>query len=175
VTVDATALWWARLRSGGPQLVSAGTGTPPGLIRLAEPDSTSVWLLPFLPYGSGPGVLDELDLPRPVLEHPNDTARVLAAALRCCWPDPSGPLWPGVSAPFAAVAGTFEALTGRGEAASHPAVVAALRRLSGAAWLLWDDQARTVRLGPRVATWPPAELSTLRELWRSLPAPETTA
>jgi hypothetical protein len=172
--VDAsdTALWWARLRATGPQLVSADTVTPPGLIRLAEPGSTKVWLLPFFPYGSGPAVLDELDLPRPVLEHPNDSARVLAACLRCCWPDPAGPLWPGVSAAFARVAAAFEAITGRGEAVSHPALVAALRRLSGSGWLLWDDQARVVRLGPRVATWAPAELSTLRELWRSMPAPD---
>ncbi|HEY1917304.1 MAG TPA: hypothetical protein VGH27_17200 [Streptosporangiaceae bacterium] len=171
MNAEEAALWWARIRAAGPQLVSAGTATPPGLIRLAEPGSEKIWLLPFFPYGSGPAVLDELDLPRPVLEHPNDSARVLAACLRCCWPDPAGPLWPGASAPFARVAATFEAITGRGDTVARPALVAALRRLSGSGWLLWDDQARTVRLGPRVATWAPAELSTLRELWRSIPAP----
>ncbi|MGH3155260.1 MAG: hypothetical protein ACRDNF_01590 [Streptosporangiaceae bacterium] len=168
-----TALWWARIRAAGPQLVDAGDPTPPGLVRLAEPGSSRVWLTPVLPNGAGPAVLDELDLPRPVLEQPNDTARVLAAALKSCWPDPSGPLWPGATAPFGQVLATFEALTGRDEVVSHRAVVGALRRLSWSGWLLWDEEARTVRLGPRVATWPAAELSTLRELWRSIPvAPE---
>lgn len=167
----ATALWWARIRAAGPQLVDAGDTTPPGLMRLAEPDSSRVWLTAVSPNGASPAVLDELDLPRPVLEQPNDTARVLAAALKSCWPDPSGSLWPGVTAPFGRVLATFEALTGRDELVSHRAVVGALRRLSWSSWLLWDEDARTVRLGPRVAIWPVAELSTLRELWRSIPVP----
>jgi hypothetical protein len=140
-------------------------------MRLAEPGNSRVWLTPVPPDGASPAVLDELDLPRPVLEQPNDTARVLAAALKSCWPDPSGPLWPGATVLFGRVLATFEALTGRDELASHRAVVGALRRLSWSGWLLWDEDARTVRLGPRVATWPAAELSTLRELWRSIPAP----
>jgi hypothetical protein len=171
--VDAheTALWWARIRAAGPQLVDTGGPTPPGLMRLAEPGGTQVWLTTVLPGGAGPAVLDELDLPRPVLEQPNDTARVLAAALKSCWLDPSGPLWPGASAAFGQVVATFEALTGHDEVVSHRAVVAAVRRLSWSGWLLWDEQARTVRLGPRVATWAATELSTLRELWRSIPVP----
>jgi hypothetical protein len=166
-----TALWWARIRAAGPQLVAAGDPVPPGLMRLAEPGGSQGWLISILPNGAGPAVLDELDLPRPVLEQPNDTARVLAAALKCCWPDPAGPLWPGASAPFGQVAGTFEAITGREEVVSRRALVAALRRLSWSGWLLWDEESRTVRLGPRVVTWSPAELSTLRELWRSIPVP----
>jgi hypothetical protein len=140
-------------------------------VRLPEPGGTQAWLTPILPHGAGPAVLDELDLPRPVLEQPNDTARVLAATLKSCWPDPSGPLWPGITAPFGQVVATFEVLTGHDEVVSHRAVVAALRRLSWSGWLLWDEETRTVRLGPRVATWAPTELSTLRELWRSIPTP----
>jgi hypothetical protein len=164
------ALWWARIRAAGPQLVDSGGPSPLGLMRLPEPGGSLVWLTQIFPNGARPAVLDELDLPRPVLEQPNDTARVLAAALKCCWPDPAAPLWPGVAAPFGQVAATFEAVTGRDEAVSHRALVAALRRLSWSGWLLWDEAAGTVRLGPRVATWTPAELSTLRELWRSMPA-----
>lgn len=165
-----TALWWARIRAAGPQLVDSGGPSPLGLLRLPEPGGSKVWLTPIFPNGGRAAVLDELDLPRPVLEQPNDTARVLAAALKCCWPDPTGPLWPGIDAPFGQVAATFEAITGRDEVVSHRALVAALRRLSWSSWLLWDEGARTVRLGPRVVTWSQAELSTLRELWRSIPA-----
>ncbi|HEX4063391.1 MAG TPA: hypothetical protein VHY58_20450 [Streptosporangiaceae bacterium] len=170
-----TALWWARIRAAGPQLVDADGPTPPGLMRLAEPGGSRVWLTTVLPGGAGPAVLDELDLPRPVLEQPNDTARVLAAVLKSCWLDPSGPLWPGATAPFGQIVATFEALTGHDEVVSHRAVVAAVRRLSWSGWLLWDEQTRTVRLGPRVATWAATELSTLRELWRSIPVPDKAA
>ena len=166
-----TARWWARIRAAGPQLVPVGGQTPPGLRPLTEPGGSRAWLIPVLPAGAGPAVLDELDLPHPVLEQPNDTARVLAAALKCCWADPSGPLWPGVSAPFGQVAATFEGITGRDELVSHRALVAGLRRLSWSGWLLWDEQQGPVRLGPRVASWRQAELSTLRELCRSIPLP----
>ena len=65
----------------------------------------------------------------------------------------------------------FRAITGRDEITSNRAVVAAIRRLGAAGWLLWDEPSQAVRLGPRVASWSPAELSTLRELWRMLPFP----
>lgn len=166
-----TALWWARIRAAGPQLVAAGTPAPPGLLRLPEPGGTRVWLTTDIPNAGGPATLDELDLPRPVLEMPNDTARVLAACVRCCWSDPAGPLWPGATVPSRLVVSVFGAMTGRDGIVAHRAVVGALRRLSWSGWLLWDTTARTVRLGPRVAAWNQAELSTLRELWRSMPAP----
>jgi hypothetical protein len=171
VDAQETARWWARIRAAGPQLVPVGNPTPPGLTSLTEPGGSRAWLIPVLPNAAGPAVLDELDLPHPVLEMPNDTARVLAAALKCCWADPSGPLWPGVSAPFGQVAATFEGITGRDELVSHRALVAGLRRLSWSGWLIWDEQQGPVRLGPRVATWRPTEMSTLRELCRSIPAP----
>ena len=167
-----TALWWARIRATGPQLAAMDSAVPPGLTRLAEPGGSQGWLIPVFPGGAGPAVLDELDLPRPVLEMPNDTARVLAVCVRCCWADPTGPLWPGVSVPFGRVAAAFESMTGRDRIVSHRAVVAAVRRLSWSGWLLWDAPGRLIRLGPRVATWSPAELTALRELWRSIPAPE---
>lgn len=166
-----TALWWARIRAAGPQLVAAGTPVPPGLLRLAEPGGTQVWFTTDIPNAGGPATLDELDLPRPVLEMPNDTARVLAACVRCCWADPAGPLWPGVAVPSGLVVSVFRAMTGRDGIVAHRAVVGALRRLSWPGWLLWDTTAAVVRLGPRVAAWNQAELSTLRELWRSMPAP----
>lgn len=165
------ALWWARVRAAGPQLVEPGSAFPAGMARLAEPGVTGVWLLPVLPDGARPGVTDELGIPLVGVDHPNDTARVLAACLRCCWPELSAPVWPGAPASKDDVASVFRVITGRDEITSNMAVVAAIRRLSAARWLLWDEHRQAVRLGPRVASWSPAELSTLRELWRMLPFP----
>jgi hypothetical protein len=68
--------------------------------------------------------------------------------------------------------GLFRELTGgREEAAQHRAAMAALRRLHAAGWLLFDEAAWRVRLGPRVALWSAADLSVLRQLWRSMTPP----
>lgn len=166
-----TALWWARARAAGPQRVEPGTAFPVGMARLAEPGVTAVWLLPSFPDGGAPSVADELGIPTVAVDQPNDTARALAACLRCCWPELSGPVWPGVPASKDDVAAVFRGITGRDETASNRALVAAIRRLDAAGWLLWDEPGKAVRLGPRVASWSPAELSTLRELWRILPSP----
>lgn len=166
-----TALWWARVRAAGPQRVVPNSAFPAGMLRLVEPDVTAVWLLPVVPEGARPSVAEEWGLPGLAVEQPNDTARVLAACLRCCWAEPTGPMWPGVPASKHDVAAVFEEITDRDETASNRALIAALRRLTGAGWLLWDEFGQTVRLGPRVAAWAPAELSALRELWRMLPAP----
>ena len=96
VNQTETALWWARARAAGPQRILPGGPAPAGMLRLPEPDGSGAWLLPVLPDNASAAVLDELGLPGHVLEHPNDTARVLAACVRCCWADPAGPLWPGV-------------------------------------------------------------------------------
>ncbi|MEU0538324.1 hypothetical protein ABZ319_00495 [Nocardia sp. NPDC005978] len=64
----------------------------------------------------------------------------------------------------------FVEITNRDKAASNRSVLAAIRRLAGAGWLLWDEVGQTVRLGPRVAAWGSADLSALRELWRMLPS-----
>lgn len=164
-----TALWWARVRAAGPQCVEPGSVFPAGMLRLVEPDVTAAWLLPVVPDGAHPSVSDELGLTAVAVEQPNDTARVLAACLRCCWAEQAGPIWPGATVAMDDVASVFKQLTNRDESASHRAVIAAIRRLAAAAWLLWDEFGRTVRLGPRVAAWESADLSSLRELWRMLP------
>lgn len=166
-----TALWWARARAAGPQRAEPSSAFPPGMTRLPEPGVTAVWLLPSLPAGAGPGVTDELGVPAVAVDQPNDTARVLAACLRCCWAEPSGPVWPGIPASRAAVASVFRGITGRDEKTSDGAALAAIRRLDAAGWLLWDEPGQSVRLGPRVASWSAADLSTLRELHRMLPSP----
>ena len=63
----------------------------------------------------------------------------------------------------------FREVTGpRDEAAHRRSAVAALRRLDQAAWVCWDEAAGTVRLGPRAALWSRSDLTTLRQLWRSI-------
>ncbi|HET9657160.1 MAG TPA: hypothetical protein VFP72_17540 [Kineosporiaceae bacterium] len=166
-----TALWWARARSRGPVRQPAGTPAPEGFLRLLESHAGAVWLLPEVPEGAGPAAVGELGLSGPVVEQPNDTARVLAVAVRCCWTDPDGPLWPGRAAPFAAVTAVFRGFAGRDEESVHRSCLAAVRRLHSSGWLLWDERARTLRLGPRTATWSQADLTVLRELCRRLPAP----
>lgn len=169
---DGTALEWARLRSGGPRRVPAGGDTVPGTVRLPDPGTDLVWVLPQLPDSADARVLGDVGLEPVPVDQPNDTARMLAAVLRCCWSNPLEPPWPGEAAPGSTAIGLFRELTrGRDDVAQHRAAVAALRRLAGSGWLIWDDARRVVRLGPRVASWSPADLSVLRELWRSMPAP----
>lgn len=164
-----TALWWARVRAAGPQRVEPSNAFPAGMLRLAEPEVTAVWLLPVIPDGARASVLEDLGVSAVAVEQPNDTARVLAACLRCCWSEPTGSLWPGVPASRVEVASVFREITNRDETASNRALIAAIRRLDASGWLLWDEPGQTVRLGPRVAAWGSAELSALRELWRMLP------
>lgn len=168
-----TALWWARTRAAGPQRVAPNAVSHPGLRRLVETDAAGVWLLPVVPEGAGPTVLDELGLVATPVEQPNDTARVLAACLRCCWADPTGSPWPGVVAGWDQVTAVFRMITdNRDERVSNIALVAGVRRLAGAGWLRWSETTRQVQLGPRVAAWNDPELSTLRELWRLIPTVE---
>jgi hypothetical protein len=165
-----TALWWARTRAAGPQRVAPSVVGSPGMHRLAEAEATSVWLLPVIPEGAAPTVLDELGLAATPVEQPNDTARVLAACLRCCWPEPNGSPWPGVAASWERVTAVFRVITdNRDDRVSNIALVAGVRRLAGAGWLRWSESTREVNLGPRVAGWSDPELSTLRELWRLIP------
>ena len=169
-----TALAWARTRAAGPQRVTPSISSSPGMARLVEADATAVWLLPVLPEGAGPTVLEELGLSATAVEQPNDTARVLAACLRCCWPEPNGSPWPGIAADWEQVTAVFRSITdNRDERVSNIALVAGVRRLAGSHWLRWSEATREVRLGPRVAGWSDPELSTLRELWRLIPTPST--
>jgi len=141
------------------------------MIKLTGPGGS--WLVPRVPESADARVLAEMGLPGPLLEQPNDTARMLAAVLRCCWEDPLTPVWPGGSAGSGPVLAVFRAVTGpRDEAAHRRAAVAALRRLDQAGWVRWDEPAVTVRLGPRVALWSSGDLTTLRQLWRSIQPPE---
>jgi hypothetical protein len=165
-----TALWWARTRAAGPQRMAPAARGPAGMRRLVEAGATGVWLLPMVPDGAGPTVLDELGLTATAVEQPNDTARVLAACLRCCWAEPTGSPWPGVPAAWEQVTSVFRMITdNRDERVSNIALVAGVRRLAGSSWLQWSETTREVRLGPRVAAWNDPELSTLRELWRLIP------
>jgi hypothetical protein len=52
-------------------------------------------------------------------------------------------------------------------------IIGSLRRLHATQWLLWDEKAGEVRLGPRVITWGPTQLASLREICRILPDPPT--
>ena len=120
------------------------------MLKLTEPgdagasgqagDSGVSWLVPQVPATADARVLAEIGLPGPLLEQPNDTARMLAAVLRCCWADPLGPVWPGVRAGSGAVLAVFGEVTGpRDDAAHRRSAVAALRRLDQAAWVRWDE------------------------------------
>jgi hypothetical protein len=169
---DETALAWARARASGPLRVPASTPTPGGMLRLPEPSGDGACLVPQVPETADARVLAEMGLSGPLLEQPNETARLLAAVLRCCWEDPLAPVWPGATVPSAPVLGVFAEVTGpRDEMAHRRSAVAALRRLDQAGWLRWDEAADTIRLGPRVALWSTSDLTTLRQLWRSMPGP----
>ncbi|MBL7256516.1 hypothetical protein [Paractinoplanes lichenicola] len=162
---DDTALWWAKIRSGGPQRVAPGGATPGGLRRLVEADAQAVWLIPELPEGAGPSVLAEYGVPGASMLDSKGTLRVFAACLRCCWPDPATDPWPGVSATVEQVDEVLQRLVpGRNSVSRRQLLTGALRRLTAAGWLLTD--ADRIRTGPRVASYGNLELSTLRELWR---------
>jgi hypothetical protein len=164
------ALWWAKIRSGGPQRVPPGGATPDGLLRLVEADAQAVWLLPDVPDSAGPAVLEEYGLPGPAVPDAKGSMRVLAACLRCCWTDPSSPIWPGAPATLDEVAEVFARLVpGRDRVTRHRTLLGGTRRLALSGWLRFDERTRVVQLGPRVAAWGSLELSTLRELWRLIP------
>jgi hypothetical protein len=164
------ALWWAKIRSGGPQRVPPGGAAPAGLRRLVEGDAQAVWLLPNLPQSASPAVLEEYGLPGMSVIDARGSMRVLAACLRCCWVDPGSEIWPGVPARLEDVALVFAHLVpGRDRLTRHRTLLGGVRRLAWSGWLRFDEQTKVVQLGPRVAAWGPLELSTLRELWRLVP------
>jgi hypothetical protein len=166
------ALWWAKVQSAGPLEVEPDTPAVAGLTRAASPDGSTVWLVPTLPSGAGHTVLDELDTPPVAVEQPNETARVLAICVACCWTDRSGPAWPGSTGTLAQVRSVYAGMRGRPEQSSDlTLIIGSLRRLHATHWLRWNEKAGEVRLGPRVITWTPADESTLRDLCRHLPDP----
>jgi hypothetical protein len=166
------ALWWAKVQSAGPLQVTPDTPAVAGLTRAAEPDGRAVWMLPTLPDGAGHGVLEELGTPPVAVEQPNETARVLAICVTCCWPDRGGPAWPGVTGTLAQIKAVYAGLRGRSEQSSDlTLIIGSLRRLHATSWLIWNEKAGEVRLGPRVVAWGPNQLAGLREICRILPDP----
>lgn len=166
------ALWWARARAEGPLRVPSATRTPAGMLRPVERGGEHCWLLPRPPDDMTPAVLRELRMQALPVEYPNETSRVLAAALRCCWTDAQASPWPGQVATVREVLDVLNQLVpGRGEEALHRLGTGALRRLHASRWLDVHDEAQQVCLGPRVATWPDQDLAALRELCRELPSP----
>lgn len=166
------ALWWARSRAEGPLRVLPATRTPAGMLRLVERRGEYCWLVPRPPDDVTPAVLRELRMQVLPVEFPNETSRVLAAALRCCWIDIQASQWPGQPATVRDVLDVVDQLTpGRGDEVLHRLGVGALRRLNASRWLDVDHDAQSVFLGPRVATWSDQDLPALRELCRELPLP----
>lgn len=166
------ALWWAKVQSAGPLEVEPDTPAVAGLTRAASPDGSTVWLVPTLPSGAGHTVLEELGTPPVAVEQPNETARVLSICVACCWTDRSGPAWPGSVGTLAQVRSVYAGMRGRPEQSSDlTLIIGSLRRLHATHWLLWNEQAAEVRLGPRTITWTGSDLSTLRDLCRHLPEP----
>ncbi|GAA0932292.1 hypothetical protein GCM10009554_16720 [Kribbella koreensis] len=167
-----TALWWAKVQSAGPLQVSPDTPAVPGLTRAPEPDGSTIWMLPTLPEGAGHSVLEELGMPPVAVEMPNETARVLAICVACCWQDRSGSVWPGVVGTLTQVKAVYAGLRGRPEQSSDlTLIIGSLRRLHATSWLIWNEKAGEVRLGPRVTAWTPTAQTGLRELCRILPDP----
>ena len=110
--------------------------------------------------------------PPVAVEQPNETARVLSLCVACCWTDRSGPAWPGSVGTLAQVRSVYAGMRGRPEQSSDlTLIIGSLRRLHATHWLLWNEQAAEVRLGPRTITWTGSDLSTLRDLCRHLPEP----
>ncbi|MFD5776953.1 hypothetical protein [Streptomyces fungicidicus] len=166
------ALWWARVRAQGPLRMPAATRTPAGMLRMVEQGGEHCWLLPRPPDDVTPAVLRELRMSALPVEFPNETNRVLAAVLRCCWADVQASPWPGQSATMHEVLDVVDQLIpGREKEVLHRFGMGAFRRLQSSRWLDIDDEAQTVRLGPRAATWPDQDLPVLRDLWRELPPP----
>ncbi|GAA2809233.1 hypothetical protein [Kribbella solani] len=166
------ALWWAKVQSAGPIEIDPDTPAVAGLTRAVAPDGDKVWLVPTMPSGAGHGVLEELGAPPVAVEQPNETARLLAICVTCCWTDRSAPAWPGATGTLAQIRSVYAGMRGRREQPSDlTLIIGSLRRLHATQWIRWDEKVAEVRLGPRVVTWTPTDLSTLRDLCRHLPDP----
>lgn len=106
-----------------------------------------------------------------------EVSLTFAAALRCCWPDPKTPPFPGAETTVEDVLaardtlGTLRAGTGRGGhgfGGPENQRKAALRRLHAAGMLDGDEPA--VRLGWVVATWSEDQIDILRTIYDQLPS-----
>lgn len=164
------ALVWARSRARGLERQDAGKRTPVGMSRLIELGGDQVWWVPSTPDDVTPAVLRELGMGPPTVERSALTCEVLACCLGLCWTDFSSQPWPGISTSVGAVTNvrallrptqTWEKL--------RDGVTEVARRLSASGWLLWDEDAGVIRLGPRVITWPQTDLDQFAEICRTLP------
>ena len=169
MSVDPSVLARARARVLGPVSIGPADPVPAGMTRAAV--RTQVWLLPAWPDGATPALLEDYQTAPPSMDRAGQARRVLAAALRCCWTDLDTPPWPGRTATVAAALEVYAGMA-RGDAdLMRRWGLGDLRRLADSGWLLLDEAAGTVRLGPRTATWPEESLSSLRDLLRRLPPP----
>lgn len=160
-------VWLAALRASGTlerphegavitARVAAATRAGRTLVPVdvsGEPRWTMTWsenIAPEPEPAGGPGIPS----PNPVI--------VLAACVRACWPDPAQPLYPGVAT-------TIEHLAEVVAAFGVIQVTRAVNRLVGWGYLIMDADVGEVRLGPRVAVWPEADIAELRSEYDLLP------
>lgn len=169
--VNPEALIWAKIRSGGPLQAAVGSPMPTSVRRLVTPSGEAVWLLPN-DLASGHDILAEHGLSRRSSDTPNESARVLACCLRCCWPSSQTSLWPGVPAPIDAVASVYARLKDIDDlTVARSRMTAALRQLVTGFWVLMDNEGDSVRLGPFVGTWGDGQVARLRRICDNMPAP----
>ncbi|WUI02289.1 hypothetical protein OHR68_10925 [Spirillospora sp. NBC_00431] len=142
---------------------------PAGVVGAA--DGVRVWLLPAWPDGATPALLEEYETPPMPLDRAGQARRVLAAVLRCCWTRLDDAPWPGTPATVADVLEVYADMTRGDTDLARRWATGELRRLSDTGWLVLDEAAGAVRLGPRVALWPEGSLASLRDLVRRLPEP----
>jgi hypothetical protein len=77
-----------------------------------------------------------------------------------------------VTGTLAQIKAVYAGLRGRPEQSSDlTLIIGSLRRLHATSWLIWNEKAGEVRLGPRVVAWGPNQLAGLREICRILPDP----
>ncbi|WP_232385114.1 hypothetical protein [Actinomadura violacea] len=171
--MDPQVLARARARVLGVPSVAAADPVPAG--TAAATDGDRVWLLPVWPDGATPALLDEYQTAPMPLDRAGQARRVLAAALRCCWTRLDDAPWPGTRATVAAVLDVYAGMS-RGDAdLARRWATGELRRLADTGWLLLDEKAGGVRLGPRVSLWAEHTLSSLRALLHRLPEPPPSA
>jgi hypothetical protein len=169
---DADRVAHMRARAEGPLRLGPGAPAPAGMVRLSHPDSSGL-ALPVWPDGVTPSLLEEHQVAPMPVERAGETRRVLAAVLKCCWPDLSIDPWPGEPAPLERVLDTYRALIGRTDDLMRNWAIGALRRLHDSAWVVLADG--IVSLGPRCALWPVESHGVLKDLVRRIPEPERPA
>jgi hypothetical protein len=167
VSIDPGVLARARARVRGPVAIGVSEAAPAGMTLAV--DGGLVWLLQSWPDGATPALLEEYDTAAVAVERAGAARRVLAAALRCCWTELDTAPWPGRTAALADVLEVYVAMS-RGDAdLMRRWATGDLRRLADSGWLVLDEAAGTLRLGPRTALWPDESLGSLRDLVRRLP------